>query len=81
MASFAYLLRPGRFFYHKSVKYTQAVSYTASNLQDQLKEPLKNPSLRYPKGMNTLKGTRERSAEAPFKCLIFNMKIASLRSQ
>ena len=40
----------------------------------QLKEPLKNMSLRYPKGI------KERSDEAIFKYLIYNMKIASLRS-
>jgi len=39
-----------------------------------VKEPLQNPSLRYPKGI------KERSDEAIFKCLIFNMEIASLRS-
>jgi hypothetical protein len=40
----------------------------------QLKEPLKNMSLRYPKGI------KERSDEAIFKYLIYSMKIASLRS-
>jgi len=46
----------------------------SSKQAEYIKEPLQNPSLRYPKGI------KERSDEAIFKCLIFKLKIASLRS-